>query len=316
LQGASRAAQGEARPLLVRVLGVAIAALMGVAVALPATPGLAQSAPTPGGARIVAAGGVVTEILYALGAGARIAGVDATSLHPSEALIDKPNVGYVRALSAEGVLSLKPSHIIAVEGAGPPDVLRLLREAGVPITMVTEEPTEAGVAGRIRAVGAAAGLTEPAVALAARTESGFARLTALRQRLEKPRRVLFVLALREGRPLVGGRNSGADAIIRLAGAVNAATEVEGYKPMSDEAVIASAPDVILMMNRGQHTVSSEALFRTTSFALTPAAQRRALVLMDGLYLLGFGPRTPEAARDLMAAVYPERAIPPLDGAKP
>jgi iron complex transport system substrate-binding protein len=186
----------------------------------------------------------------------------------------------------------------------------------LPIENIPEDYSEAGVAARIRAVGMAAGVATPAERLAKQTQGQFAQLAQLRSGISAPRRVLFVLALRDGRPMVGGRNSGADAIIRLAGAVNAADAVEGYKPMSDEAVIAAAPDVILMMDRGAHAVSAEDLFRSASFSATPAAGRRSLVVMDGLYLLGFGPRTPLAARDLMAVIYPERAVPPLDAARP
>jgi iron complex transport system substrate-binding protein len=299
-----------------RVLAASIAALAIAAVMVPVlTQGHPASA-QPAQERIVAAGGVITEILYALGAGDRIAGVDATSLHPPAALKEKPNVGYVRALSAEGVLSLKPSRIIAIDSAGPPDVMRLLRGAGVPIETIPEDFTEAGVAARIRAVGVAAGLRQEAERLTEETQRRMAEVARLRMSIDRPRRVLFVLALREGRPMVGGRNSGADAIIRLAGAVNAADAVEGYKPMSDEAVIAAAPDVILMMDRGSHAVSADDLFRSPSFSATPAAARRALVTMDGLYLLGFGPRTPSAARDLMAAVYPENPMPPPVGPRP
>jgi iron complex transport system substrate-binding protein len=296
--------------------GAACGALLMVLALTQRSPAQAQQAPQQQPQRIVAAGGVITEILYALGAGGQIAGVDATSLHPPEALQEKPNIGYVRALSAEGVLSLKPSRIIAIDSAGPPDVMRLLRGAGVPIETIPEDFTESGVAARIHAVGAAAGLAGPAERLAVATQARFAELATFRAGLERPKRVLFVLALREGRPMVGGRNSGADAIIRLAGAVNAADTVEGYKPMSDEAVIASAPDVILMMARGSHAVSVDELFASASFSATPAAHRRALVTMDGLYLLGFGPRTPAAARDLMAAVYPERSVPLLAGQRP
>jgi iron complex transport system substrate-binding protein len=155
-----------------------------------------------------------------------------------------------------------------------------------------------------------------AQALAASVKTRFRRLADLRAAVDRPRRVLFVLALRDGRPMVGGRNSGADAIIRMAGGVNAADAVEGYKPMSDEAVIAAAPDVILMMDRGAHAVTADDLFRLPSFRATPAAARRALIVMDGLYLLGFGPRTPDAARDLMAAVYPEKVVPRLAEARP
>jgi iron complex transport system substrate-binding protein len=298
--------------LLVAALGAAVGALLMAVALTQCMPARAQEQPQ----RIVAAGGVITEILYALGAGHQIAGVDATSLHPPDALRDKPNIGYVRALSAEGVLSLKPSRIIAIDSAGPPDVMRLLRGAGVAIETIPEDFTEAGVAARVRAVGAAAGMAGPAERLAAMTQDHFAQLATLRAGVDRPKRVLFVLALREGRPMVGGRKTGADAIIRLAGAVNAADAVEGYKPISDEAVIAAAPDVILMMARGSHAVSADDLFASASFSATPAARHRALVTMDGLYLLGFGPRTPAAARDLMAAVYPERSVPQLAGEHP
>jgi iron complex transport system substrate-binding protein len=298
---------------LVSGFGAAVGALL-LAIVLPQVGARAQAQAAP--ERIVAAGGVVTEILYALGAQDRIVGVDSTSLHPPAALKDKPNVGYVRALSAEGVLSLKPSRIIAVNSAGPPDVIRLLKEAGVPLATIPEDYTEAGVTARITAVGAAANLAAEADVLAAATAAQFARLADLRNGVDRPKRVLFVLALREGRPMVGGRNSGADAIIRLAGGINAADAVEGYKPMSDEAVISAAPDVILMMDRGAHAVSADDIFRMASFSATPAAARRALVVMDGLYLLGFGPRTPQAARDLMAALYPEKAFPRLAEARP
>ena len=122
---------------------------------------------------------------------------------------------------------------------------------------------------------------------------------------------MFVLALREGRPMVAGRATGADAIIRLAGGVNAFDAVEGYKAVSEEAVIAAAPDVILAMDRAGARIDPTALFATPAFAATPAARPRRFVSMDAQYLLAFGPRTPQAARDLMAALYPEQPIPSL-----
>src|SRR5215207_8192946 len=70
-------------------------------------------------ARIVSIGGAITEILYALGFDDRLAGVDSTSLYPAAALRDKPNVGYMRQLSAEGVLGLNPSLVLAAQGSGP-----------------------------------------------------------------------------------------------------------------------------------------------------------------------------------------------------
>lgn len=266
--------------------------------------------------RIVAAGGVVTEVLYALGQQDKVVGVDTTSQWPPEALKDKKSVGYVRALSAEGVLSLKPSQVIAVEGAGPPDALALLKESGTPITMIPEALSPEAVVGKIAAIGKAAGVAEPAQQLAAAVRGRFDELDKLRAGLPRQKRVLFVLSLQNGRIMVGGRATTADAIITLAGGVNAADAVEGFKPMTDEAIITAAPDVILMMRfSSAHNASPEEVFAMPAFSETPAAKQKSLIRMDGLYLLGFGPRTPNAARDLMAELYPEAKIAQLSAAK-
>lgn len=272
--------------------------------------------PAPVPERIVAVGGAVTEVLYALGLQDRIAGVDSTSLFPAEALRDKKDVGYIRALSAEGVLSLKPTLVIAMEGSGPPDALALLREAGLTISWIPESLTPEAVVAKIEQIGTVAGAPEPARKLAAGVRQRFAELATLRAGLTRKPRVLFVLSLQNGRTMVGGRNSTADAIIALAGGVNAAEAVEGYKPMTDEAIITAAPDVVLMMaHAAGHAATPEELFAGPAFSQTPAAATKALVKMDGLYLLGFGPRTPDAARDLMAAINPGLSIAQLSPAR-
>ncbi|WP_349369102.1 ABC transporter substrate-binding protein [Salinarimonas sp.] len=277
---------------------LAVAALVASLATSLATPAVASE-------RLVSAGGVVTEILYALGVEDRIVGVDTTSLYPPQALEDHPDVGYVRALSAEGVLSLGPDRVIAVDAAGPPDALALIRQAGVPVEIVGEEPSEAGVLARIRAIGALVGEEARAEALAEEVAAGFADLAAAREAVDAPVRVLFVLSLQNGRAMVGGAGTSADAIIRLAGAVNAAAGIEGYKPVTDEAIIAAAPDVVLSISRGDHALSAKDVFSLPAFALTPAADDERLVSMDGLALLGFGPRTPMAAHDLIRALYPQ-----------
>lgn len=262
--------------------------------------------------RIVVAGGVITEVIYALGLQDRIVGVDSTSQFPPEALKEKANVGYVRALSAEGVLSLRPSLIMLIDGAGPPDAVSLLNESGVKIARISDGLTPEGVTAKIAAIGAAIGAAAPAERLAAQTKARFDELDTLRAGIAKKKRVLFLLSLQNGRALVGGRNSSADGIIKLAGGINVADAIEGYKPMTDEAIAAAAPDMVLMMrNSSAHNTTPDELFAMPAFSQTPAAAGKRLVHMDGLYLLGFGPRTPMAARDLMAAIYPEAAIPPL-----
>ncbi|KQP26628.1 hemin ABC transporter substrate-binding protein [Methylobacterium sp. Leaf102] len=256
--------------------------------------------------RIASLGGAVTEILWRLGAGPRIAIVDTTSVYPAEVLRERPNAGYLRALSAEGLLSVGPDLVLAAEGAGPPAVLALLREAGVPVETIREPSTAEGVLDKIATVGRLAGLEAPAETLSRAVAARFATLAGQRARVTRPARALVVLSQTGGRVMVGGRGSTADGILALAGLVNAAEGIEGFKPITDEAIVGAAPDAVIMMVTEGRTPTPEGVFASgTALAQTPAAARRALVTMDGLALLGYGPRTPEAAADLMRAIYPD-----------
>lgn len=261
--------------------------------------------------RIVSIGGAVTEIFYALGQGSRIAAVDTTSLDPSEALMTKPNVGYMRALSAEGVLSVKPSMIVSIEGAGPPAAIASLKQSGVRMTIIPDDPTPEGVEKKIFAVGRLAGAEETARTLAMDVAARFADLAKSREVVKTRKRVLFLLSTAGGRTMIGGKGTSADAMIALAGGTNAAASVDGFKPMSDEAIIAAAPDVVLTMRR--ENVTARNILSAPAFAATPAGKAGSILEMDGNYLLGFGPRAPNAARELMAALYPELNMSPGPG---
>ncbi len=190
--------------------------------------------------RIVAIGGTVTEIIYALGEGDRVVAVDSTSLYPPEAT-SKPNIGYVRQVSAEGVLSQKPDLIIAESGAGPVDAITILKQSGLAYVTIPTPPDAKAIPDKIRAVGQAIGRPEKAEALARSVE---ASLKAVEDKVASEtapkKKVLFALSLANGRVMAAGSESSADAMIRLAGGENAVSTVSGYKPLTDEAVIAAA----------------------------------------------------------------------------
>lgn len=255
--------------------------------------------------RLATIGGAVTEIVYALGREDQIVAVDSTSLFPPQALKDKANLGYFRSLSAEGLLSLRPDRILAVEGAGPVEALDAAVHGGVVVTRIPDAASPEGVAAKIRAVGAAVNAAPEAEALAARVAADFAALASERAKIAEPKRVLFVMAAQNGRLLCGGRGTAADALIGLAGGVNVA-DFDGYKPMTDEALVAAAPEAIVAMARDGAPVV-EAIAALPAVGRTPAGASGALFAMDGLLLLGFTPRAPEAARALMKDLYPQLA---------
>jgi iron complex transport system substrate-binding protein len=258
-------------------------------------------------ARIVSIGGAITEILYALGFEDRLAGVDSTSLYPVAALRDKPNVGYMRQLSAEGVLGLNPSLVLAAQGSGPKETMDVLEAAKVPLVLVPEKFSEAGLIEKIKLVGHAMGADKRAECLTAAVAGDLAQLRELRARVTKPVRVMFVMSLLNGRAMAAGKNTAANEIIALAGGINAIDGYEGYKIINDEAIVAAKPDVVLSIQRGKDSVDAETVYLHPAFALTPVAANKTFISMEGLYLLGFGPRTAAAARDLSVKLYPALA---------
>jgi len=267
---------------------------------LAITPAFAE-----GDKNILSIGGSVTEIIYALGEGDRVIARDTTSSYPAE-VETLPNVGYMRALSPEGVLSVAPGLIISEDGAGPIETIEVLEAANIPFVTVPDGYSAEGIAAKIMAVGEALDVEAAAVALASDVTSKLqsAQTAAATQAGDTPKRVLFILSTQGGRILASGQNTAANGIIEMAGGVNVITQFEGYKPLSDEAVTAAAPDVILMMDRsGDHSSDNAELLAMPAIATTPAARTQSVVRMNGLYLLGFGPRTADAVVDLTAALY-------------
>ena len=264
------------------------------------------------GSRVAAIGGDITEIVYALGAEARLVAIDSTSQFPPAALRTKKNVGYMRAISTEGVLSVGATLIIASERAGPPDVVKALKATSTPYVEIRDEFNTAGITEKVRLIARALDLPSAGERLAASIEAAFKKLDSARASIVKQQRALFVLSVQNARAVVGGRETSADAVLRLAGLENAATSMQGFKPVADEALAELAPDIVVTMRRGAASGHGTDEIRSLNgFRLTPAGASNRVVEMDGLYLLGFGPRAPAAALELMRAAYPEITAAPM-----
>src|SRR5882672_5977141 len=257
--------------------------------------------------RIVSIGGAITEILYALGLEQRVVGVDTTSVYPTAALRDKPNVGYMRQLSAEGVLGLNPSLVFAMQGSGPKETMDVLEAAKVPLVLVPEIHSEDGLLEKVRLVGHAMGVDARAGCLTTAVSNDLRQLRELRAKVTKPVRVMFVMSLLGGRAMVAGQKTAANEIITLSGGINAIDGYDGYKMINDEAIVAAKPDVVLSIQRSRDSLDAETVYAHAAFAMTPVAANKAFISMEGLYLLGFGPRTAAAARDLSIKLYPALA---------
>jgi len=272
------------------------------------TPILAQASTVdsfPENAKIVVIGGALTEIVYALNAENQIIGRDRTSTFPTAAL-ELPDVGYMRMLSPEGILSLSPQGVLLVEGSGPETTIDVIKKTAIPIVVVKEEFSEAGVINKIKTVGHALHKERQAQQLVDQVRDKFEKTQKSVARIKDKKRILFILSATNGRILAAGKGTAAEGIINLAGGVNAIDGFSGYKTLNDEAVISAAPDVILMMDYGGSRKLVQQILDMPNIRLTPAGKNRMLLRMDGLYLLGFGPRTADAAYDLSKFLYGQR----------
>ncbi|MEM7670079.1 MAG: ABC transporter substrate-binding protein [Pseudomonadota bacterium] len=268
---------------------------------------IAFALPASAAERIVVAGGDLTEIIFALGAGERVVGVDLTSTFPAETG-DLPQIGYVRKLSAEGVLSLRPDLVIAAHDAGPSIALEQLAAAGVEIATAPPTPSAWDIAEKIQFVGDELGVASQARNVAAQFTADLEEVLTKVDRLPERPRVLFILSIRGGALLAAGRDTQAHEIVTLSGGENVAASFDGFKPMNREAVLAARPEVIVMM--AQHAERSggiDTILARPELALTPAGQNGRAITMDGMLLLGFGPRTPQAIAELAARLQPEAA---------
>jgi iron complex transport system substrate-binding protein len=278
---------------------------------LPLLPTLAHAAPAASGAkdgpkRVVVAGGALTEIVYALGAQHRVIANDLTSLYP-EAATKLPKIGYLRTLSAEGVLSLHPDLLLAGAEAGPPNVLAQIEAAGVPVQHFRHGYTAELVRETIRGVANALNIGDDGARVAGRFMSDWVRardsIDAQYGIARRPR-VLFILGHTGNQVMVAGQDTAADAMLAYANAENALRGFNGYRPLTAEAAVAAQPDVLLTTTTGPSSADpTAALLAQPGLANTPAGRARRVVSFDALYLLGFGPRLPQAIAELARRVH-------------
>ena len=257
--------------------------------------------------RIIALGGDVTEIIFALGAGDRVIATDTTSVYPA-ATAELPKVGYVRTVAVEGLLSLEPTLIIANGDAGPPATLDQIESIGIPVVRLGDDRSVDSIAWKIRTIGAALSLEDDAEVLAASVETRLDEVIVHNANDLSRLPVMFVLNAGNGAPMGAGRETRADTLITLAGGANVFSSFEGYRPLSPEAAIATAPQVLIMMD---HTLAEiggmEGLRAHPALGQTPAVRNGNVIAMDGLLLLGFGPRTPEAIAAVREGIDAARA---------
>lgn len=261
--------------------------------------------PAPDSSRVAVAGGSITEVMFFLGVEDRIVAVDTTSNYPPEAT-EIPSVGYVRALSTEGLLSLNPTLILGEHDMGPPAVVEQVTAAGVDVITVAEVHTAEGIIDKVRCISMILDIEEHGEQM---IDSDLRPIVEAlgSMRADAEGRTLkgaVILGLRDGAPLGAGTETSGNGLLEMAGATNVLAEFSGWKPVSIEAMLQADPDFLVVPQRGVDDAGgADALLAHPGLRLTTAAREGNLVAMDGMSMLGFGPRTLTTALQLANQIY-------------
>lgn len=261
--------------------------------------------------RIIPLNGDIAEVVWALGLGDKVVATDTSANYPNEAA-SKTKIGYQRQLSAEGILSLRPTLIIGNEAAGPPTVIEQLRGAGVTVVIQSYAPTLDGTLVKIRSVAEMLGVPGRGEELAKKTAKEIDDAKALAAKATSRPRVAFLYVRGATVQQIGGKDSSADTLIATAGGVDAGVDagVVGFKPLTPEALVTAAPDVLLLLTAGLQSVGGvDGLLGLPGVAQTPAGKNRRVLDYDDQYLLGMGPRVGLALMDLVKGLHPELKTP-------
>lgn len=256
--------------------------------------------------------GSIAATIWGLGLGETLVGRDISTTFPGAADLPVVTSGG-HAIDAESVLALRPTLVITDGSIGPRDVLIQLREAGVAVVFVDNDSSFDGAVDLARAVAAALGVPDAGELLAERiraeVDAKIAEIAAIAPTAEADRVRMMFLYLRGGSGVyyLFGEESGADDLIRGLSGVDVAGEIgwTGMQPMTDEAIIAANPDLILVMTDGIASAGGVdgLLAAKPAIGLTAAGQNKRFVDMADGDILSFGPRSAAVLDALARAIY-------------
>ena len=259
--------------------------------------------------RIVSIGTATSETIYALGAGDKIVGVDNSVGEYIPPAATLPKVGARTTLSAEGILSLKPTLVILNADSGPPQIVEQLRNAGVTVLTLTPDYTVETVKAKVSTIAKALGLDSKATEINNSIDNEMSQVAKLLEKKKSTPKVMFV-----GRgpnmpnATMSGSGTTIDQMIKLAGCANPFTDFSGFREMTDEAVVAAQPDIILITQKSfERSGGVEGVLKFPGVALTPAGKNKAIVPVSDMYFQGFGPGVGKAVLEIVPKFHPELA---------
>jgi iron complex transport system substrate-binding protein len=250
--------------------------------------------------KVVALANGSAEIVSALGYRKILVGRDIASTDTD--LKDVPIVTSGHQVVAEKIIGLNPDVVIIDDTTGPAQAISAIKRAGIRVELIDEAWKLSEINTKMRTIAQIIGASNSGLAFEKVMDSAVNEVA----QVKAGTRIAF-LYLRGGSAiyLLGGQGSGADSLIGAVGAVDVGAQKysKAYTPISAEALIATNPQVILLMEKGLLSVGGiDGLLKLPGVAQTDAGKNRAVIAVDDSLLLSFGPRTPDLIAQLSLAI--------------
>ena len=249
---------------------------------------------------IVVAGGSITEIIYFLNLQNKLVGVDVTSNYPLNAK-KLPSIGYIRNLSIEGLLSLKPNLILAEESIGPPIIVKQLNKTSVEFRMIKNNYTIDGINEKFLCISKILDVEIKNNIDYKKFVNNVKKLKSFVKNNNKEKKdILLILMMKGTSPIIAGKNTSGHGFIKMIGQNNSMGKVSGWKPVSSEQILIANPNYIIVTKRALKDFTSiEKFLKLPGISSTKAAKNKNVFIKDGMSLLGYGPRTINVAKEIL-----------------
>lgn len=251
--------------------------------------------------RIIPLAPSLTEILYYLGLGNKVAGVTEYSYYPPEAK-EKPGVGSYVDPNIEKIISLSPDLVIGTKDGNLPNSVYLLEQARIPVYVINPRNVRDAIS-TIDEIGSLCGVSERAHQL---VQGLNGRLQAVQDAVASGERPIVFLQINSSPIMTVNRNTFLNDLIVLAGGTNmTAGEPITYPRISIEEVIRKKPDIIIISTMAMGGESEKAIDEWMKWTSIPAVKNNRVHMIDSDIISRPSQRIVEGLEAMARIIHPE-----------
>tara|TARA_Y100000590_G_scaffold466809_1_gene643436 strand:+ start:444 stop:1283 length:840 start_codon:yes stop_codon:yes gene_type:complete len=256
--------------------------------------------------RLITIGGCVTESVFALGKGDNVLAVDISSTIPGE-VKKLPQVGYIRAISSEGILSMMPNYILTTTDMGPSPVIDQIRNSGVTLEIFKSPHSFEEIIDLIYSISSILKTEKEGKVIISQMNLEYNSIKELINNYKYNPKIVFFMNPTAGSYTAAGSDTRADYLIEFIGGINIfSSQFSKYKKVTKEQIVNENPDIILVSSIGNNKDVVDIFIKSKEFKSITAISNNKVIDIDMSKYLSFGPSFTNSVMNLMEIVDIEK----------